>query len=107
MQLDLQHLTVKLEQLLSLKPVPHTGYVEGYIKAFYLPESGLEQWISQHTVGGGQRARLTPRSGIYLEADDLPSERGQPRLQEGQNSHNQRSLRLVISFSLSPGSLYL
>lgn len=40
----------KLEPLCGLKPIPHADYVDGYIKAFYLPENGLEQWINQHTV---------------------------------------------------------
>ncbi|CAI4230542.1 unnamed protein product [Auanema sp. JU1783] len=48
MQLDFQHLLIKLELVSYIKPIPHTEYVDGYIKAFYLPESGLEQWISQH-----------------------------------------------------------
>ncbi|VDO59071.1 unnamed protein product [Haemonchus placei] len=49
MQLDFQHLILKLEQICNLHPVPHTAFVEGYIKAFYLPENGLEEWISKHT----------------------------------------------------------
>ncbi|PIO75255.1 hypothetical protein TELCIR_02719 [Teladorsagia circumcincta] len=49
MQLDFQHLLLKLEPICGLRPVPHTAFVEGYIKAFYLPENGLEEWISKHT----------------------------------------------------------
>ncbi|PIO65569.1 hypothetical protein TELCIR_12751 [Teladorsagia circumcincta] len=49
MQLDFQHLLLKLEPICGLRPVPHAAFVEGYIKAFYLPENGLEEWISKHT----------------------------------------------------------
>ena len=34
-----------------LRPVPDREYVENYIKAFYLSESILEQWLSEHQVG--------------------------------------------------------
>ncbi|KAL6728745.1 hypothetical protein Aduo_010484 [Ancylostoma duodenale] len=50
MQLDFQHLLLKLEPICNLHPVPHTTFVEGYIKAFYLPENGLEEWISKHSA---------------------------------------------------------
>ncbi|CAJ0600446.1 unnamed protein product [Cylicocyclus nassatus] len=49
MQLDFQHLLLKLEPLCNLHPVPHTAFVDGYIKAFYLPENGLEEWITKHS----------------------------------------------------------
>ncbi|MFH4983574.1 hypothetical protein AB6A40_010283, partial [Gnathostoma spinigerum] len=48
MQLDLTQLVAKIEEKVGLKPVPHTAFVENYIKAYYLPESSLEQWIQQH-----------------------------------------------------------
>lgn len=49
MQLDLQQMSSKIEQLTDLRPIPHKAYVENYIKAYYLPESSLEQWILQHS----------------------------------------------------------
>ncbi|VDL81783.1 unnamed protein product, partial [Nippostrongylus brasiliensis] len=49
MQLDFQHLLLKLGPICGLRPVPHCAFVEGYIKAFYLPENGLEEWIGKHT----------------------------------------------------------
>ncbi|KJH47327.1 hypothetical protein DICVIV_06576, partial [Dictyocaulus viviparus] len=48
MQLDFQHLQIKLEPICNLHPLPHCAFVEGYIKAFYLPENGLEEWVSKH-----------------------------------------------------------
>uniref|UniRef100_A0A1I7WYB3 DUF2451 domain-containing protein n=1 Tax=Heterorhabditis bacteriophora TaxID=37862 RepID=A0A1I7WYB3_HETBA len=50
MQLDFQHLLFKLTHICQILPVPHADYVDGFIKAYYLPESGLEQWISNHSV---------------------------------------------------------
>ncbi|KAJ1373913.1 hypothetical protein KIN20_036458 [Parelaphostrongylus tenuis] len=49
MQLDFQHLLLKLEPICGLHPIPHCSFVEGYIKAFYLPENGLEEWIHKHS----------------------------------------------------------
>ena len=45
MQLDYQHFLVKLEAMTRLRPIPDREYVEGYIKAFYLPENSFEKWI--------------------------------------------------------------
>ena len=50
MQLDFQQFLLKLEQLTSLRPIPGREYVEGYIKAFYLPEAQLESWLREHKV---------------------------------------------------------
>ncbi|UMM22725.1 hypothetical protein L5515_003798 [Caenorhabditis briggsae] len=49
MQLDFQNILLKLEPLCGVKPVPHASFVDGYIKAYYLPENGLEQWIKTHS----------------------------------------------------------
>ncbi|VDM63787.1 unnamed protein product [Angiostrongylus costaricensis] len=53
MQLDFQHLLSKqflqLEPICGLHPIPHCAFVEGYIKAFYLSENGLEEWIHKHS----------------------------------------------------------
>ncbi|XP_043488884.1 syndetin [Polistes fuscatus] len=48
MQLDFTQLKLKFEQLSTLKPMPHNDYVESYIKAYYLPENSLEEWIKEH-----------------------------------------------------------
>lgn len=50
MQLDLRQLQLKVEHLTRLRPLPESALVETYIKAFYLPESTLEQWVQQHPV---------------------------------------------------------
>uniref|UniRef100_A0A158R3U5 Vps54_N domain-containing protein n=1 Tax=Syphacia muris TaxID=451379 RepID=A0A158R3U5_9BILA len=49
MQLDLQQLIMKIEQLTHLQSIPHKDYVENYVKAYYLSENSLEQWILQHS----------------------------------------------------------
>lgn len=33
------------------RPLPNHGYVEDYIKAYYLSENDTEDWIRKHTVG--------------------------------------------------------
>ncbi|XP_033345590.1 syndetin isoform X2 [Bombus vosnesenskii] len=48
MQLDFTQLKSKFETLTSLRPMPHREYVELYIKAYYLPENSLEEWIREH-----------------------------------------------------------
>lgn len=50
MQLDFQQLIVKLEKLCDVRPIPDKDYVEAYIKAYYLPDSSIEKWISDHPV---------------------------------------------------------
>ncbi|XP_012257416.2 syndetin [Athalia rosae] len=48
MQLDFTQLMSKFEKMTSLRPMPHREYVEAYVKAYYLPENILEDWIKQH-----------------------------------------------------------
>ena len=48
MQLDLRQFMVKMEKMSGLKPVPHQHLVSNYIKAYYIPESELGQWVEQH-----------------------------------------------------------
>lgn len=48
MQLDYQQFLTKVEHLTELQPLPEKEHVESYIKAFYLLESNLEQWIRSH-----------------------------------------------------------
>ena len=50
MQLDYQQFVTKLERLTRLRPLPERQLVEAYIKAYYVPESALEDWIRQHKV---------------------------------------------------------
>lgn len=50
MQLDFTQFLSKFEKISSLRPMPHKEYVENYVKAYYLPDLELEQWIRDHTV---------------------------------------------------------
>ena len=50
MQLDLRQLQLKMDGLTRLRPLPDASLVETYIKAYYLPESSLDEWVRQHTV---------------------------------------------------------
>ncbi len=52
MQLDFQQLIRKLETVTELRPIPDKEYVETYVKGYYVPESGIDQWISEHKVRG-------------------------------------------------------
>lgn len=48
MQLDFQQFLTKLEKLTDLRPVPDKEFVETYIKAYYLTENDMEQFIKNH-----------------------------------------------------------
>ncbi|XP_030644754.1 syndetin [Chanos chanos] len=48
MQLDFQQFLMKLEKLTDLRPIPDKEYVETYIKAYYLTENDMEQFIKNH-----------------------------------------------------------
>ncbi|CAG9789845.1 unnamed protein product [Diatraea saccharalis] len=49
MQLDYRQLFVKLEKISGLKPIPYQDYVDRYVKAYYLPRKGLEDFIREKT----------------------------------------------------------
>ena len=53
MQLDFQQFLMKLERLTDLRPIPDKEFVETYIKAYYLTENDMEQFIKNHRVSGG------------------------------------------------------
>lgn len=58
MQLDFQQFLMKLEKLTDLRPIPDKEFVETYIKAYYLTENDMEQFIKNHRVrrrGAGWR----------------------------------------------------
>ena len=50
MQLDYQQFLSKVERLTDIQPVPGKEQVENYIKAYYMLETNLEQWIRSHRV---------------------------------------------------------
>lgn len=50
MQLDFRQFVMKLERISELKPMPHQDHVVNYVKAYYIPEAELEQWVKIHTV---------------------------------------------------------
>ncbi|XP_053302914.1 syndetin [Pleuronectes platessa] len=48
MQLDFQQFLMKLEKLTDMRPIPDKEFVETYIKAYYLTENDMEQFIKNH-----------------------------------------------------------
>uniref|UniRef100_A0A3Q2Z7J8 VPS50 subunit of EARP/GARPII complex n=1 Tax=Hippocampus comes TaxID=109280 RepID=A0A3Q2Z7J8_HIPCM len=48
MQLDFQQFLMKLEKLTDLRPIPDKEFVETYIKAYYMTENDMEQFIKNH-----------------------------------------------------------
>lgn len=50
MQLDFTQLKSKFEIITSIRPMPHSEYVETYVKAYYIQESTLEEWVKEHKV---------------------------------------------------------
>lgn len=55
MQLDFQQFLMKLEKLTDLRPIPDKEFVETYIKAYYLTENDMEQFIKNHRVRQGSK----------------------------------------------------
>ena len=41
---------MKLEKISEQKPLPHQEYVAQYVKAYYIPEIDLENWVKYHNV---------------------------------------------------------
>lgn len=50
MQLDFTQLKSRFEKIACVRPMPHSEYVELYIKAYYIPENTLEEWVKEHKV---------------------------------------------------------
>ncbi|KAH7726604.1 Protein VESA-1 [Aphelenchoides avenae] len=48
MLLDFEQLTRELESMTGIRPIPYKSFVEDYIKAYYLPEDCLGDWIAKH-----------------------------------------------------------
>ena len=63
MQLDYQQFVTKLERLTRLRPLPERHLVENYVKAYYVPEAGLEDWVRQHTVRTQTTTEKSPALG--------------------------------------------
>ena len=41
--------TISEEKISEKKPLPHQEFVAQYVKAYYIPESDLENWVKYHT----------------------------------------------------------
>lgn len=52
MQLDFTQFISKLEKIspIPVKSLPDREYVEMYVKAYYMPDTVMEEWIQQHSV---------------------------------------------------------
>jgi hypothetical protein len=50
MALDLKNLQTGIEKIVTLRPIPKTGYVENYIKAYYQSENEILVWCKEHPV---------------------------------------------------------
>ena len=48
MQLDFRQFVLKMETMSELRPLPYQEFVSTYIKAFYIPEADLEDWVKSH-----------------------------------------------------------
>ncbi|CAD6237772.1 GSCOCG00008336001-RA-CDS [Cotesia congregata] len=48
MQLDYTQLKLKFESITGLRPMPYSEFVESYVKAYYIPENTLREWIKCH-----------------------------------------------------------
>lgn len=52
MQLDFAHFMSILELISGTKHPVHHAYVDGYIKAFYMPKDLLEEWCTEQKLKG-------------------------------------------------------
>ena len=50
MQLDYRQFAMKLERIADIRHLPYQDLVVNYIKAYYIPEAELEQWVNLHPV---------------------------------------------------------
>lgn len=75
MQLDFQQFLMKLEKLTDLRPIPDKEFVETYIKAYYLTENDMEQFIKNHRVRPRCCSlRLSRAAGLWSDRLSLPQE---------------------------------
>ncbi|MGH0143587.1 UNVERIFIED_CONTAM: hypothetical protein FKN15_026981 [Acipenser sinensis] len=67
MQLDFQQFLMKLEKLTDIRPIPDKEFVETYIKAYYLTENDMEQFIKNHReYSTKQLTNLHPGGALVL-----------------------------------------
>ncbi|XP_041104827.1 syndetin isoform X3 [Polyodon spathula] len=83
MQLDFQQFLMKLEKLTDIRPIPDKEFVETYIKAYYLTENDMEQFIKNHreystkqltnlvTVCLGSHINKKARQKLLAAIDDI------------------------------------
>mgnify|MGYP001050317609 CR=1 FL=1 len=57
MQLDYRQFVMKIEKISEVKPVPYQDFVSTYVKAYYIPELDLEDWVKEHSVSDGVDSR--------------------------------------------------
>ena len=65
MQLDYRQFVIKLEKLSGLKPVPYQQFVSTYIKAYYIPEADLGQWVEEHQEYSAPQLRALVAATAY------------------------------------------
>ena len=47
--MNFQQFLMKLEGVTSVRPLPDKQLVENYVKAYYLPETALEDWVMENS----------------------------------------------------------
>jgi hypothetical protein len=87
MQLDFQQFLMKLETLTNIRPIPDKQYVEVYVKAYYIGENDLEQWLRDHkeystkqlqslvTTGVGSHLSKKSRQRLLSVVDEIDKSR--------------------------------
>jgi len=59
MNLDFNVITMELEKLIPVRPIPHANFVGDYIKAFYLTQVDILPWIRQNHVSYTRKQLVT------------------------------------------------
>jgi len=67
MQLDYRHFVMKLERIAEIKPLPYQDHVVNYVKAYYIPEADLEQWVKIHEEYTSKQLMSLINSVAYSE----------------------------------------
>ncbi len=66
MQLDFTQFISKLEKIspIPIKSLPDREYVEMYVKAYYMPDTVMEEWIQQHSVRKDKHGKNNYKSSV-------------------------------------------
>jgi hypothetical protein len=87
MSLDVKMLQSGLEKMFAIRPIPGIAHVDGYIKAFYIPETEYLRWCREHqhyslkqylsiiNVGIGTTMKRKDRQDLQAALEEMDRQR--------------------------------